>query len=100
MHFSFLALPYAYNGAGVHHLPYSTDLNFYYNCRFASVFLLFVAYTHFSFFLALPYALCGSVKLYTSIKSLECQELVMSCCRAFGGSSINHCTYKLCGGVA
>ena len=56
-------------------------------------------YTHFSFFLALPYALCGSIKLYTGIESLECQELAMSCCRAFGGSSVNHRTRELCGGV-
>ena len=85
-HFFFLALPYACNGAGARHSPYSADLDFYHNCRFASVFPLFVAYTHFSSFLALPYALCDSIKLYTSVESLECQELVMSCCRAFGGS--------------
>ena len=98
-HFSFLTLPYACNGTGARHLPYSTGLDFYYKCHFASVFLLFVAYTHFSSFLALPYALCDSIKLYTSVESLECQELAISCCRAFGGSSVNHHTCELCGGV-
>ena len=71
-HFSFLALPYACNGTGARHLPYSTDLDFYYNCRFASVFLLFVAYTHFSSFLAsLPYPMpCMVVPSCTPMSSL------------------------------
>ena len=94
MYFSFLALPYAYNGTGARHLPYFTDLNFYYNCRFASVFLLFVVYMYFSSFLTLPYALCGSIKLYTSVKSLECQELVISCCRAFRGIVWGYIVHK------
>ena len=50
-------------------------------------------------FLALPYALYGSIKLYTGIESLECQELAMSCCRAFRGFSVNYHTRELCGGV-
>ena len=48
--------------------------------------------------LALPYALHASIKLYTSIESLECQELAISCCRIFGGSSVDYYTHEFCGG--
>ena len=55
-------------------------------------------YTHFSF-LTLPYALCGSIKLYTSVESLECQKLAISYCRIVGCFGVDYYTHKFCGGV-
>ena len=90
-HFSFLALSYACNGTGARHLPYFMDFDFYYNCCFASVFLLFVVYMHFSsFFASLPYPMpCMVVLSCTPVSSLwnaknwlcpavECLEALVS----------------------
>ena len=45
--------------------------------------------------LYINYALCGRIKLYTSIESLKCLELTISGCRTFGGSCVDHNAYKV-----
>jgi hypothetical protein len=44
--------------------------------------------------------LYSSIKLYTSIKSLKCQKLAVSCCGSFKCSYINYYAYKVVYSIA